>query len=139
MATLEQVVESELLPQLAPLGFQVVAGEAAPHFDNASVVLEGSGLRLQILRERGVVSLDVAPAFSPNAWIDSAVLMDYLGLSQQAGIHGTDVSSALAGIGRFVHSMLSELRAVFSEHRWDTSRRELEELKQSRAERLFGG
>lgn len=138
MTDLLSEVESDLVPVLAPLGFRVVDSEVSDHFDNATVVLEGRGLRLQILRERGVVSLDIAPSFAPTAWVDSAVLMEHLGLAKDSGLQVTDASDMMRGVGRFVSAMLPELQSIFGERRWGESRARLEALKRDRADRLFG-
>ena len=53
-----------------------------------------SALRVRVLRERSIVVLDVGPASEPNTWFDSAVVMDYLGLSSDAGFHDRDYLDA---------------------------------------------
>ncbi len=132
------VVRTELLPVLATHDFRVVESEETSSFDNAYVILEGASLRLRVVRERAIVTLDVAPTCAPNAWVDSAVLIDYLGLSADAGFHSADVRDVARGIGRFIRSLVPDLQSVFDPNRWRETQRELEALKARRAKRLFG-
>jgi len=81
---------------VAPLGFTVVQSDTSDSFDNASVVLQAPALRLRVVRERSQVFIDVGPASEPGTWFDSAVVIDYLGLSSKAGFHDRDVSRCAA-------------------------------------------
>lgn len=133
-----QLVNEELLPTLAPLGFRVVESEAAESFDNAYVVLEAQELRVQVLRERSVVVLAMGPTFEPNTWFDSAVLMDYLGLSPEGGFHDRDARGVLRGAGAFITSMWKELTIMFGQQRVVTTKQELNALREQRAATRYG-
>lgn len=133
-----QLVIEELLPALAPLGFRVVESEAAESFDNAYVVLEAPTLRVQVLRERSIVLLAIAPTSEPNTWFDSAVLMDYLGLSPDGGFHDRDARGVLRGAGAFITSMWSELTTMFGEQQVVITKQELNTLREQRAAARYG-
>lgn len=132
------LVNAELLPVIAPLGFAVVQSETSPSFDNANVVLQAPALRLRVVRERGQVFLDIGPHSEPGTWFDSAVVMDYLGLSSSAGFHDEDARGMLRGAGAFVTSMWRELTANFSSQQLAVTKKELRSLAEQRAAKLFG-
>jgi hypothetical protein len=134
-----KLVGEELVPVLAPLGFRVVASEVADVFDNASVVLESPAFRIRVLRERSIVVLDLGPRAEPGTWFDSAVVMEYLGLSTEAGFHDRDARGVIHGVGLFIQSMWDELTTMFGPDRVEITKDELHALREERAARLFGG
>jgi hypothetical protein len=137
-ANLLELVTRELLPTIAPLGFRVAESEQANVFDNASVVLESPALRIRVIRERGIVVLDLGPTTHPNSWFDSAVVIEYLGLSDDAGFHDRHVHDVLHGVGVFIRSMWVELQREFAEPQLAATTQALTILRQQRATRLFG-
>jgi hypothetical protein len=132
-----ELVGQDLLPVLRPLGFEVMQAETADSFDNASVVLQSKALRVRIVRERSLLFADFGPSSEPNTWFDSAVVIDYLGLSAEAGFHGRNSDEVLRGIGKFVSSLWDELQRVFDHQHVVESKRVLTSLKEARAARLF--
>ena len=133
------LVNAELLPEITSLGFAVVESQTSDSFDNANVVLQSSALRLRVIRERSQVFLDIGPQSEAGTWFDSAVVMDYLGLSSNAGFHAEDVRAVLRGVGAFVKSMWSELTAKFSPQQLEATKKELRTLAEARAAKMFGG
>ena len=95
-------------------------------------------MRIRVLRERGIVVLDVGPVTEPNTWFDSAVVMEYLGLSSDSGFHDRDARDVLRGAGAFVTSMWTELTTKFSPQELAHTKHELIVLREERAIRLFG-
>ena len=132
------LVNAELLPLITRLGFVVVHSETAPSFDNANVVLEGAALRLRVVRERGQVFLVIGPRSEPGTWFDSALLMDYLGLSSSASFSYDDARQTLRGAGAFVTAMSDELIAAFSSQQLAATKKELRSRAEARAEKMFG-
>lgn len=132
------IVETDLMPVLAPLGFSIADSAVSESFDNAFVIVEGADVRLRVLRERGTVFLDLAPTPVPNDWVDSAVVMDFLGLSGDGGFHGRETREVVAGIGAFITGLLSELEVTFNKEQWSSTKQALQDLKERRARRLFG-
>ena len=130
-------VRRELLPLLQPLGFEVVQSEESESFDNASTVLQSPDFRIRVVRERGVSFADFGPLAEPGTWFDSAVVLDYLGLSESAGFHERDLSTMLRGLGGFIVAFVDDMRAQFQEQ--DLARRKgaLTALKEARTARLF--
>lgn len=100
--TLLAFVNECLLPTVEPLGFKVVHSDVATSFDNAMVTLEATDLRVRIVRERSQVFAEFGALAEPNTWFDSAVIIDYLGLSAEAGFHDKNARVVLRGIGSFV-------------------------------------
>jgi hypothetical protein len=136
--TLQQLVTDIALPVLAPIGFRLVAAEEPQVFDNAYCVLASEQLRVRVLRERGVVFMDIGPVSEPGLWFDSAVLMEFLGLSHDAGFHDANSTRVLTGAAAFLLRFHVELASAFSAHRLSQTKRELEAIKEERANRLFG-
>lgn len=134
-----ELVNEELLPALTPLGFRVASSEVADVFDNAAVVLEAPALRVRVLRERSIVVLDVGSVSEQNTWFDSAVVMDYLGLSTDAGFHDRNVRGVLSGAGEFITTMWGELTAKFGPQQFAKTKKDLTALREERAVRLFDG
>lgn len=130
--------ESYLLPAIRELGMRVVDGEQFTSFDNASVTLAGPGIRLRIVRERSQVFADFGPPSEPQTWYDSAVVMDFLGLSNNAGFHDTNEESMLTGLASFMRSFHPHLQEAFSERCLPTTKTRLEALKAARSKKMFG-
>lgn len=139
ISDLTSVVERDLLPTLAPLGFRIVSSEVWDSFDNANVVLESALLRIRVVRERSSLLADFGPVSEPNTWFDSTVVADYLGISHDAGFHGRDAHLVLRGLGAFVRSFHTELATAFDPACLRDTKRELEALKGRRAAEQFGG
>jgi hypothetical protein len=133
-----RLVQTELLPQIEKHGFKVTTSEASDSFDNASVVLQAPELRLRVVRERSQVFADIGPVAEPSTWFDSAVVMDDLGLSSNAGFHDRDQQKVLQGLASFLNAMWGELRARFASDRLAKTKQELQRLKEIRAQRMFG-
>jgi hypothetical protein len=133
-----ELVHRELLPTLAPLGFKLVQSDVTDSFDNASVMVEGPDLRIRIVRERSQLFADFGPLAEPNTWYDSAVVIDYLGLSGEAGFHGRNVAETLHGVAAFVSACHRELERKFDLSNIAATKRGLERLKEVRAAKLFG-
>jgi hypothetical protein len=55
------LVNTELLPRIAPLGFKVVETDVSESFDNAAVTLQGPAFRVRVVRERSIVFVDLGP------------------------------------------------------------------------------
>ena len=133
------LVAAELLPAIAPLGFVVVASSVADVFDNATVVMQSAGLRIEVVRERGIVNLDVGPVTEPGTSFGSGLLLNYLGLSAGYGYVGPDARSVLRAAGAFVTSMGDELQTMFEPERLARTKRDLGALAKERAKKMFGG
>lgn len=92
-----------------------------------------------MLRERSIVVLDIGPVSEQNTWFDSAVVMDYLGLSPDVGFHDRNVRGVLSGAGAFITTMWGELTAKFGPQQLTKTKKGLTALREERAVRLFGG
>jgi hypothetical protein len=133
------LVNAELLPAIAPLGFRVVESSVADVFDNASVVVQALDVRVEVVRDRGIVMFKIGPVTEPATSYDPGLLLNYLGLSSIDGYGGPDARSVLRGVGAFTKSMFNELRTMFGPQHLAQTKKDLNALAEERAARLFGG
>ena len=131
-------VEASLLPLLSSLHLKVIDHSESTSFDNASVTLEGGDLRVRIVRERSQVFVDLGPVWDPQTSFDSAVVMDYLGLSDDAGFHDRDAGAVMQGLGSFLRSFSGELSEKFSRADFAVTKAELTTLRNARAAARLG-
>jgi hypothetical protein len=133
-----QSVRGLLLPALAPRSFEVVEAENFDSFDNALVVLRSPNLRLRITRERGQLLIDFGAAREPGQWFDSDIVLELLGLSTDTSFRGSDAGTVFRGVGAFLRTFGDELEEKLDEAHLAATKRQIEALKERRAERLFG-
>jgi hypothetical protein len=126
-------VKATLLPLVSSLNLKVIDQSESASFDNASVTLESGDLRLRIARERSQVFVDLGPTWDPKSLFDSAVVMDYLGLSDDAGFHDRDAGAVMRGLGSFLRSFSDELTEKFSRANFVVTKAELITLRDARA------
>ncbi len=131
------LVEECLLPSLAPRGFSIVHSDVSMSFGNAVVTLHAPRLRIRVVRERGLLFADFGSSATPLTWFDSAVIMDYLGLSAAAGFHDRNARVVLAGVAAFVGAFQAELELQFSPARLASTMTALNALRSTRASMLF--
>jgi hypothetical protein len=132
------LVNECLLPTVEPLGFKVVQSEVAISFENAMVTLEAPDLRVRIVRERSQVFADFGAVAAPDSWFDSAVIIDYLGLSAAAGFHDRNARVVLRGVASFVLAFHPELAEKFSQPTLAKTTAALAALKNARASASYG-
>src|ERR1044071_6765853 len=87
MENLLEATNSILLPALLPMAWRVVERRESHSFSDALVVLQFNELRLRVVRDKGIIFVDFGSAASPADWFDSAVVVEYLGLSASGGFH----------------------------------------------------
>ncbi len=120
-------------------GFRLAGDEVGESSGDALVDFESPTLRVRVLRDRGQVFLDVAPAGDPPTWFDLPLLLGFLGEQEAA-------DTLLAGGQRDVHEVAGLLRAYYDgiERTLGASRspdvvRRLTQLRLARADQRFGG
>jgi hypothetical protein len=136
--TFLDLVNAELMPAIAPLGFAVVQSSVADSFDNASVELEGLAFRLRAFRERGDVFVDIGPASEPGQWLDSDLMLEYLGLMSSTSDRSREASAALGGAAAWVTTFHAELSELLDAQHLPATRRVIGDLGEQRAARMFG-
>lgn len=136
--TFLDLVNTELVPAIAPLGFAVVQSYVADSFDNATVELEGPALRLCAFRERGQVFVHIGPKSEPGTWFDSDLVLEYLGLMSSTSHRDRDASTALRGAAALVTSFHAELCGLVEPRQLPATKRALSTLGEQRAAKLFG-
>jgi hypothetical protein len=134
---LEQV-EASLLPLVPSLHLTVLEHSESDSFDNATVTLQAGHVRVRILRERSQVFVDLGSGFAPQTWFDSAVVMDHLGLSDEAGFHDRGSTVLFEGIGSFLRSFWGELTAAFDPANFAATDSALRSLRDARAASRLG-
>ncbi|MBI4502415.1 MAG: hypothetical protein HY700_14795 [Gemmatimonadetes bacterium] len=136
--TLLAEIERNLLPAVSSLAIQVVDHQESDSFDNAVVVLQAGELRIRLVRERSYLFVDFGSTAEPNTWFDSAVVLDHLGLSEDAGFHDRRVQHVLAGLASLLKSFGTELFSLFVSSNFNVTKSGLSELQKSRAARRLG-
>ncbi len=132
------LVESHLLSSAAQHGMRVVSHEESGSFDNALVVLQGGDVRVRVIRERSQVFVDFGSSSEPAVWFDSAVVMEYLGLSDTAGWHDRDGAGVLKGLADFLRAFWLELSVRFSPATFPVAKQELTRVREEQSVRRFG-
>jgi hypothetical protein len=107
-------------------------------FDNASVDVRSPDLRVEVVRERGIVSVDIGPADQPGLSYDSGLVLNYLGLSSGNGLVGPDARVVLHGAGAFIKSAYNELRRMFGAEHLAHTKEALSALADERMAKMFG-
>jgi hypothetical protein len=106
-------VQTLLLPRVAALGLTLVSHQESDSFDNADVTLRSGNVVARVYRERSIVFLDLASTHTPHKFFDSSLVMDYLGLSKDAGFHSRDLDTVLGGIASFLVAFWQHLSSAF--------------------------
>jgi len=132
------LVNAELLPIIAPLGFVVVDSEVAHVFDNARVDLQAPELRLRAIRERGCVWVNVGPVSEPGTWFDPDLILIHLGLASITQAMDREPHAALRGAGQFVVTMWKDLAAMCAPDQLAATKRALNAIAHERAKVLWG-
>ncbi len=133
-----RLVQTYLVPTVAQDRMQILSHEESDSFDNAFVILEWRGVRVRVLRERSQVFVDFGSSVEPAVWFDSAVVMEYLGLSETAGWHDRDGAVVLKGLADFLRTFASELAARFNPANFTVAKQELTRVRKDQAARRFG-
>ena len=119
--------------------FRLVSAETSPSFGDALADFESPTLRVRVLRDRGQIFIDVAPAEDPATWFDLPLMLTFLG--------ETDAAAALLAGGQ---GDMREVAALLQAHYDDIERtlgqlrspdvvRRLSQLRVARADARFGG
>jgi len=136
--TFLDLVNAELLPAIARLGFAVVESYVADSFDNASVELAGPTFRLRAFRERGDVFVDIGPVSEPGQWLDSDLMLEHLGLMSSTSDRSREASAALRGAAGWVTTFHAELSELLDTQHLPATKHAIVELGEQRALRMFG-
>ena len=81
-AVAERTAFADLVEQrflfLQDHGFRMTRKVEYPSFDNAEVVFDSRRCRIRLFRDRGIVSVDLAPPAPSEAWFDIATVVYHL-------------------------------------------------------------
>lgn len=128
-----------MLSVLAPIHLHVDDYRETPAaFGNALVDLSGGSLHIRIRRERDQIFVAFGSTIDSATLFDSAILMDFLGLTETAGFHSPDSTRMLAGIASFIRANFYELEALFSPSQYVETKQKLMTLQQHRMVNRWG-
>jgi len=130
-------VKHSLLDARPSLEFSVIEHEESASFGNAQVVLQSATLRLRVIRDRGLTFVDFGAEDFPGIWFDSAVVFDWLKLSDRGGLHGSDTDQVLRGVSELLRVFGEEIGEKFSRSQFPIAKRELEAIRDSRAAKIY--
>lgn len=126
-------VKSAFLPNAKDLGFRISGEQKSEAFGDALVVLESGDVRLRIVRDRSQIFADLGSVAESDAWFDSTIVMQALGLTTKPAFGGTDPQIVLPGVAAFLKSVWPELVRMFGARTFATTKRQLTELQEARA------
>lgn len=138
MTQLHDLVEKDLLPCVGSIPLKVVSHSEPSSFDNAEVILTAGNVHLRVIRERGLVFVDIGPTSSPGVWFNSSIVFEFLDLSAVAGWHEESGEVAMAGLCSFLKSCWAELNTAFCSSAVEASTSRLREIAEVQAKRRFG-
>ena len=138
-ASLYSDVTQDLLPQLVPLGAEVVGHSGEGPFGDALVVISIGGLGFRVIRDRGQLFVEVGAIGSGEEWFDAS-LVDALLSPDPKTVAGATPSRpvGMSAIAKYVISRLAQFRDLFSRERYPRTRKQLEDLKRTRVAARFG-
>ena len=119
-------------PLLVSGAFKIVEEEVADSFDNASVILEGDGLRIRFVRERGQISADLAASHRPGQWFDSRLLQQ-LETSFEPELSIVDPDEFV----EWISERLDWLKVKFASSNYESTASQLRSFAEESARRRF--
>jgi hypothetical protein len=125
-------------------GFRVAHSQMSPSFGDAVVDFASPTLLIRLLRDRGQVFLDVAPAGGgPDAggphWFDLPLLLEYLGAQDHATALVAGGQRDIGEVARILQAHFDEIAGVLGGPRAAEVLPRLAQLRQTRADARYGG
>jgi hypothetical protein len=110
-------------------------------FGNAVVELETEKLRVRVVRDRSVVTVDLAP-LGYGDWFDEEVVLQSVGANVEAKSLNDVMQRGLKGAAMVIAPNVDAIVRRFDKKNWLTTEAELNERRERRgkefAERVFG-
>lgn len=126
---LEQQVGREFDNLFRNFGARVNSNGRLRIMDFAAVTFDVGNLRVRAARDRGSVSVSIAPIYAVREWYDLGVALQTLQESE-AMAHSTP-SSALSGAGRLLERDFVKLNNAFSEANYPAARKRIRETSEA--------
>ena len=120
-------------------GFRVVSHEARPSFGDALADFESPTLRVRVLRDRGQIFIDVAPAQDPPSWFDLPLLLTFLGEPDAAASLLAGGQSDMREVAALLRAHYDDIERTLGQSRSPDVVRRLGQLRLARAAARFGG
>jgi hypothetical protein len=135
--TFLDLVNAELMPAIAPLGFVIVHNQVSVSFGDALVEVEAPTLRLRAIRDRSQVFVDFGPVSERATWFDSDLVLEHLGPMSSTSHRSRDATTVLRATATFLTSFREELETLLDAHHLPDTKREMEMLGERRAAKEF--
>ena len=122
-----KTVQRELVPELAPLGFAIVA-HTGSRWTSETVELQCLDLRIRISFERGWFEVHFGIAQDPFTWFSCYEVLERMGYAS-AALSGTDAGETIQRLKSFVRAEIVTLLSLFSVGSYEATRIELMEVR----------
>jgi hypothetical protein len=111
--------------------FREVAEERSASFNDAFLVLYSGCVRLRVLRDRGILYIDIGPRSNINEWYDVSLVKALL--ENSSLVEATDERELMA----FLNRSFMQLRGLFNERNFKATQQKLKRLERARAKKMF--
>ena len=115
----------------SPYNFQIVDTNSSESFGNALVILEDEDLRLQFVKDRDQLFLDIQPISYKKEWFSIDIVMHLVtgNIESTAELDSTKIT--------FLKTNLKEIKQLLSPPQLKKTIKEIKELEHARAKRIF--
>jgi hypothetical protein len=119
--------------------FRLVSHEASPSFGDALADFESPTLRVRVLRDRGQIFVDVAPAQDPASWFDLPLLLTFVGEAEAAEALLAGGQEDVCRVAALLQANYDSIERALGQLRSPDVVRRLSQLRLARANARFGG
>jgi hypothetical protein len=131
-------VQRDLIPVLG-MPVTIVDEMASSSFGDALVILRMENLRIQIVRDRMKIRIEIGTMDHPHVSFDDQILGEFLGVGpDNIFFPSSDLAGSMHLVATFLEQFRNELTAMFSPEQFSRTRKAIGELQEARARRLFG-
>ena len=123
---LEQQVRQEFESLFRTLRAQINSNGRLRIMDFAAVTFDVGNVRVRATRDRGSVSVSIAPIYATREWHDLGVVLQ--ALQENESMAQATPSSILRGAGRLLEGEFVKLNDAFSEAKYPATRKRIREI-----------
>jgi hypothetical protein len=132
---LEQQVRQEFGSLFRTFGAQISSNGRLRIMDFAAVTFDVGNLRVRATRDRGSVSISLAPVFATREWHDLGVALQ--ALQENESMAQATPSSILRGAGRLLEEEFVKLNDALSEAKYPATRKRIRETGETLKQKWF--
>ena len=125
---LEQQVRQEFDNLFRNFGARISSNGRFKMMDFAIVTFDVGNLRVRASRDRGSVSVSIAPIYAVREWYDLELAMT---LQENEAVADFTPSSALRGGGRLLERGFAKLNNAFSEANYPAARKQMRQIREA--------